>query len=165
MDEKELDKYINKYLNGDKESFDIIYQETSKGVYLSIRTIISNRSVIEDIMQDTYIKAIDKLDTYKLGTNFQAWICRIARNNAINHYNKYKREEILDPGNPVFVIEDKESKLKYYLSFLEGKEKEIVIYHIVLNMGFKDISKIMNIPQSTAFFLYKKAIKKIKEGL
>ena len=49
---------------------------------------IKNQMTIDDLMQDTYMKAIDNLKSYKIGTNFYAWISIIARNTAINYYNK-----------------------------------------------------------------------------
>ena len=141
MENRKLDSCIIDYLKGNDESFDIIYQETKKSVYLSIRLIIYRKEDIEDLMQDTYIKALDKLDTYKIGTNFNAWISQIARNLAINHYNKMKRviltDELIDTND------ESSPKLSYYLSFLDGLERDVVIYKIILNMSYKDISKII----------------------
>ena len=165
MNSYDLDRYVISYLKGDSDAFETIYYETQKSVYLSIRLIISNKEIIEDLMQDTYMKALDKLDTYKIGTNFNAWISTIARNIAINYYNKNKRVDVLDASDDVFQIEDSSPKLKYYLSFLEGEERDVVIYHIILNMGFKEIAKILNVPQSTAFYMYKCAIKKIRSNV
>lgn len=165
MNTYDLDRYVIKYINGDSEAFDTIYYETQKSVYLSIRLIISSKVVIEDLMQDTYMKALEKITTYKIGTNFVAWISVIARNIAINYYNKNKRVDVMDASDNVFQIEDSSPKLKYYLSFLEGEEKDVVIYHIILNMGFKEIGKILEIPQSTAFYIYKNAIKKIRSNI
>ena len=165
MTSRELDVFVRKYLNGDSFAFDDIYYETQTSVYLSIKTYIKDRQVIEDLMQDTYVRAIDNITKYKIGTNFKAWISCIARNIAINYYNKEKRVDILEVDNQVFSAEDSSSKLDYYLSFLDGVDRDIVIYHVVLDMKFKDIAKIIDLPQSTIFAKYKKAIEKIKVNL
>lgn len=165
MNPYELDRLVLEFIKGNSDAFDTIYYETQKSVYLSIRLIISNKDVIEDLMQDTYMKALDNLESYKIGTNFNAWISKIARNTAINYYNKNKRVDVLDSSDNVFQIEDSSPKLKYYLDFLEGQEKDVVIYHIILNMGFKEIANIINVPQSTAFYIYKSAIKKIRSNI
>ena len=52
MTNKELDSYVLDYIEGNKDAFDVIYQETKKNVYLSIYTIIKNQTTIEDLMQD-----------------------------------------------------------------------------------------------------------------
>ena len=87
MDRQKLDMHIKNYINGQIYEFDIIYEETKKYVYLSIYSYVKNQMVIEDLMQDTYMKAIDNIQKYQLGTNFYAWISTIARNIAINRYN------------------------------------------------------------------------------
>lgn len=165
MTSKELDVLVRKYLKGDSFAFDDIYNETQTSVYLSIRTYLKDQQIIEDLMQDTYVRAIQNITKYKLGTNFKAWISCIARNIAINYYNKEKKVELVEIDNPVLSVENSDSKLDYYLSFLEGVERDIVIYHIVLDMKFKDIAKIVELPQSTVFAKYKNAIEHIKINL
>lgn len=165
MTSKELDSLILSYQNGDYSAFDEIYYETQTSVYLSIRVYITKKEVIEELMQDAYLKAIENLDKYKIGSNFKAWISSVARNIAINYYNHEKRIEVKEITDPVFVCESKESKLNYYLSFLEGLDREVVIYHIVLDMKFKEIAQITNMPLSTIFSVYKKAIEKIKKNI
>lgn len=160
----ELDKHVLMYLNGNTSEFNEIYELTKKAVYLSIMPYIKKRDVIEDIMQDTYLKVIEKISYYKIGTNFIGWISVIARNNAINYYNKEKRIEVLEEVD-VIANDDKDSLLSRALNILEGLEKDVIIYHIVLNLKFKEISKILNMPISTIYLLYKQALKKIKNKL
>lgn len=165
MTSKELDNLILNYRNGDINAFDDIYYETQTSVYLSIRVFITKKEIIEELMQDTYVKAINNLEKYKIGSNFKAWISCVARNIAINYYNHEKVIEIKEVTDPAFICESKESKLNYYLSFLEGLDREIVIYHIVLDMKFKEIAEIINQPLSSVFLIYKKAIEKIKKNI
>lgn len=165
MKPKELDVLVQRYRMGDKDAFDDIYYETQTSIYLSIKTYIKEPQVIEDLMQDTYVRIIQNIEKYKLGTNFKAWVSCIARNIAINYYNKEKRVDILDVTDNVFAQEKSESKLEYYLSLVEGIERDIVIYHIVLEMKFKQIAEIVELPQSTVFAKYKSAIEKIRKNL
>ena len=162
-----LDSLIRNYLNGDKDCFNLIYEETKQSVYLSIYAIIKDHNAINDLMQDTYLKALDNITSYQMGTNFKAWISKIARNNALNYYNKNQRVDYLD-------IEDYDNKFAKDMStplidtalrILEGKEKDIFIYRIILDYKFKDIAHILDINLKTAFYLYKKAITKIKEQI
>ena len=165
MTSKELDVLVQKYQQGDRDVFDEIYYEIQTPIYLSIKTYIREPQVIEDLMQDTYVRLIQNIEKYKKGTNFKAWVSCIARNIAINYYNREKRVDILDVNDNAFSQAGNESKLNYYLSLIDGIERNIVIYHIVLDMKFKDISKILDVPQSTVFAKYKVAIDKIKKNL
>lgn len=166
MNARELENYIDLYIAGQEDAFDVIYYETQKTVYLSIYNIIKDQSLIEDIMQDTYLKAINSLEYYRRGTNFQAWISTIARNQAINVYNKRKKESLIDPVDNIAFFEspvENNSLLEKALKVLDGQERDIIVYHIVLNFKFKDIADILDIPLSTVFFIYKKALSKIKK--
>ena len=165
MVSKELDALVQKYQQGNVDAFDDIYYETQTSVYLSIKTYIREPQIIEDLMQDTYVRAIKNMEKYKFGTNFKAWISCIARNIAINYYKREKRIEILDVTSPVFSQEDDDSKLNYYLSFLEGIERDIVVYRIVMNMKIKEISRIVELSPSSVYAKYNSAIKKIKENI
>ena len=165
MTSKELDVLVQKFQQGDRNVFDDIYYEIQTPIYLSIKTYIKEPQVIEDLMQDTYVRLIQNIEKYKKGTNFKAWVSCIARNIAINYYNREKRVDILDVNDNVFSQPGNESKLDYYLSLIDGIERDIVIYHIVLDMKFKEIAIILEVPQSTVFAKYKVAIEKIKKSL
>lgn len=162
---KELDKLVQRYRNGEKETFDAIFNETQTTVYLSVRAILSDTVAIEDLVQDTYMKALENLDKYQSGTNFKAWISKIARNIAINYFKREKKLEHVEIDDPVFNKESSDINLSYCLSLLEGIEREVVIYHLLLNMKFKDIAKILEVSTSHAFQIYKKALKKIKSEI
>ncbi len=167
MNHRELDDYIIEYLNGDSTAFDVIYEKTKKSVFLSIYSLVRDANQIEDLMQDTYMKAINYLDHYRIGTNFNAWISRIARNTTLNYLKKKNREDIVDPQEGTFLIEGSNEShlLDFALDLLSGIEKEIVIYRIVLNYTFKEISEILDIPLGTVFWNYQKAISKIKKEI
>ena len=50
----ELDKLVKDFINGNKDSFDLIYEQTKQSAYLSIYAIIKDNCAVDDIMQDTY---------------------------------------------------------------------------------------------------------------
>ncbi len=165
MNSKELDLYDSRYINGEKQVFDIIYEETKKSVYLSIYTIIKNKTTIEDLMQDTYMKIINSFEYYRLGTNFIAWCSKIARNNAINYYKKIKREVIIDYSENENIFQDDSTKtyiIDDCLEILSGYEKEIFVYRIVIGLKLKEIPNILEMPISSIDYIYKKALKKVK---
>ncbi len=168
MKARELEKYVDLYKSGDSDAFDIIYQETQKSVYLSIYNIIKNKETIADLMQDTYMKALSSLNMYTPNTNFTAWISTIARNLAINYYNKSKRIELIDEVEESYMLKEdtKSSIIDDAMRLLDTEdEKEIFFLHIVLNTKFKDIAKNLDMPLSTVYYIYKNAISKIKENL
>ena len=47
-----------------------------------------------DLVQDTYLRALRFIDSFKKGTNAKAWLFRILKNGFINEYRKKRREPV-----------------------------------------------------------------------
>lgn len=162
-----VDFYVKKYLKGNGEAFDKIYELTKKDVYLSIYIYVKEKDTIEDLMQDVYMKVIDKIDEYEIGTNFHAWISRIARNMTINYCKKKSKMMVLDPIEEDYVFNEEvnDSKLKQYLSYLEDIEKDVFVLRIMLGYKFDSIDDILDLNDHQSYYIFKKLIKKLKEHI
>ena len=164
------DDYIDLLINKDDEAFKVVYENTKKGVFSMIISIVNNKAVTEDLMQDTYIKMIEKIHTYKRGRNFYAWLLQIAKFTAIDHYRKFKKEIVYDPQEQSYYHDSLKTDEKTYsvldlVKPLDDLEKQIVLLHSVDDMKFKDIAKLVNKPLGTVLWLYNKSIKTLQEYL
>jgi len=162
-----LDEIVEELRDLNYSHFEQFYNETKKGVFFSIVSIINDNDVIDDLMQDTYIKFLEGIDKYKSKTSIKAFLSTIAHNVAINYYNKEKRlvhsEEVFD------YIPDESNKNQYseikvveMLKDLDDVSKQVVILHVINELKFKEIAKIINKPLGTVLWLYNKAIKELK---
>lgn len=160
-----LDEIIEELRVCNYSHFDFFYNETKKSVFFAIASIINNNLIIDDLIQDTYIKFLENIDKYQSKTNIKAYLSTIAHNIALNHYNREKRlihdEELMDniPDNN---NDYDEIKVLEILDGLEQIEKEIIILHVINDLKFKDISKIVDKPLGTVLWIYNKAMKELK---
>ena len=146
------------------DSFDEFYHQTNKQLYVFIYDIIRNRQSSEDLLQETYMRFLNHIDKYKKNTNYFNFLVTIARNLAINEYHKQKRM-VYDEEYIYSVKEESPTDvpdLFYLLDYLNEKEREIVILHMIDNLKFKEIAKMKDKPLGTILWLYNKAIKKLK---
>ncbi|MDE7385368.1 MAG: RNA polymerase sigma factor, partial [Anaeroplasmataceae bacterium] len=90
----DLEKEVEKYKLGNTQAFDKIYHETMALVRFAIYSKIPNQGIIEDLMQDTYVKINLMIGEYQ-AKNFRSWIYTIAKNTALD-YLKKKKETNLD---------------------------------------------------------------------
>lgn len=61
-------------------------------------SLTRNREDAKDLVQETIMRALENLGSFKKGTNFKAWITTILRNSFINHYRKRKtRKKVETP--------------------------------------------------------------------
>jgi RNA polymerase sigma-70 factor (ECF subfamily) len=164
------DDYIDLLIKKDNEAFKIVYENTKKGVFSMIISIVRNKAVTEDLMQDTYIKMIEKIRQYKKGRNFYAWLLQIAKNTALDHYRKFNKETVYDPQEQAYYHENLKTEAKTYsvldlVKPLDETEKQIVLLRAVDDMKFKDIARVVDKPLGTVLWIYNKAIKSLKDYL
>ena len=161
---KNLEDIIEEFRVGNYDSFDEFYHQTNKQLYVFIYDIIRNRQSSEDLLQETYMRFLNHIDKYKKNTNYFNFLVTIARNLAINEYHKQKRM-VYDEKYIYSVKEESPTDvpdLFYLLDYLNEKEREIVILHMIDNLKFKEIAKMKDKPLGTILWLYNKAIKKLK---
>lgn len=168
MTSKDLNKLVKQLQNGNMEVFDSIYNETKTAVYYVILSILKDKSLSEDIMQETYLKALEKIHSFKPKYGFTSWIVTIARNLSINTYNKRKRELSFDPNIDEYIfgreesVSEKQLIIKEMMEYLDTEHREILIMKILGNMKHREIAEILGKPLGTVTWMYNEAISKLK---
>lgn len=89
---------IERVLNGDKDFYEILMRRCNELLYRVIRGYIKEDNVAEDLMQDTYILAYQKLGQFKGASAFSTWLVRIGINQALNYIRKSGRIAQVFPG-------------------------------------------------------------------
>ena len=167
-----LERHVASLKSGDSKAFDKIYEMTYRKIYFVVLPILRDRSLTEDIMQDTYLKFLEKINSYK-AKNTLAYILTIARNLALNEYNRRKREtKDIDLGSDIFSVDtmleisaaNKELILSA-LAVLDPVEKDIFLLHNLENMTHREIALVLDKPLGTVTWIYQKAIKKMRMHL
>lgn len=164
-----LKQHVIKLKNGQMDAFDEIYHQTKTSVYYTILGVLKDPSLSEDIMQETYIKALDKIDQYKPTYQFVTWLTTIAKNLAINEYNKRKREISVDGEEQDYMFTSsgddsyKEAIIRELMVHLNEDERLIILYHVVENYKFKDIAKMLDKPLGTVTWSYQNALQKLRK--
>jgi len=97
-DEAEL---VRRAKEHDKEAFAALYESHFDRVYRYVYLKMGNQNDAEDVAQTVFIKAMEKIHTYKdQGAPFSAWLFRIAHNQLIDlaRKNKKRRHDEIDPN-------------------------------------------------------------------
>src|SRR5690348_18467690 len=96
---------VSLYQNGNEEAFEVLLRRHKSKIFTAIYLIVKDRYVAEDLLQETFIKAINTIkgDRYNEEGKFAPWISRIAHNLAIDHFRRGKRypEVVLEDGSRV----------------------------------------------------------------
>lgn len=167
MREKEnINRIVEELKAGSEEAFDKIYYAYKDLVFFVIISILKDRSLSEEVMQDTFLRMYNNIHKYNR-KNFKAWLLRIARNLAINEYRR--RRETLEYDDNILSDNYYEHNRTYDLMkdlkvYLDGDELEVVILYIVYNLKHREIAEVLDKPLGTILWLYRKAIRKLKEN-
>lgn len=85
------EQIIAEILDGRKQLFELLMRKYNARLYRVAMSIVNNDGEAEDIMQATYIKAYEKLETFEQRSTFGTWITRILINESLGRLKKQKR--------------------------------------------------------------------------
>ncbi|HYG04540.1 MAG TPA: RNA polymerase sigma factor [Chryseosolibacter sp.] len=159
---------VSLYQNGNEEAFEMLLSRHKSKIYTAIYLIVKDRYTAEDLLQETFVKAINTIrgGRYNEEGKFLPWVSRIAHNLAIDHFRKEKRypEVVLEDGSRLFnsmnfieeSIEDKQvmretrGKLRNFIKELPVEQKQVLIMRHYLDMSFQEIATRTGVSINTA---------------
>lgn len=86
----EDDKLVTKAVQGQKDSYKKLVDKYNRPIYFHIRKMIKEQELVEDLVQEVFIKAFKNLATYSNQYAFSTWLYRIATNHTIDYLRKKK---------------------------------------------------------------------------
>lgn len=72
-----------------------MYRKYASVVYRYLLSLCHDESLAQDLVQDTFLKAVRKADSWKGQSGFSTWLCAIARNEFRQYLRRHPREEEL----------------------------------------------------------------------
>ena len=153
-------------------AYDEIYDLYADRLYYYCFKLTKDSYMAEDLTQTTFLKAIEKLHTFKNQCSIFTWLCTIAKNEFINELNKNKRlsyEKILyiyhedDVTNVEDIVLSRHTirKLAGIIKNLDEPFRDIFILRVYNEMSFKEIGSLFNKSDIWARVNYHRAREKI----
>lgn len=168
---------IEKCRNQDQSSQFEIYRLYYKSLYNTTLRIVNNPAEAEDIMQEAFLQAFTKIQTYKGEVSIGAWIKKIAVNRSLDHLRSQKvtfeeLNEKLEDKTEENLAPDNEENLNIQVSRIRKAIRKLPDgYRVVLSLylleGYdhEEISQILNISESGSRSQLVRAKKKLLELL
>ena len=180
QDDNILVQYVN---DGDFEAFRGIVKKHQRNIFYFGLKFFRNQEDAEDFAQEVFLKAFEKLRSFKGKVPFKSWLYKIAFNLAVNRYHVRKRRDLflqdfddLHAGEPA--REDKNYSVEEYIIKKEQKNEiqEIlkglpVVYNLVIKMYYfdglklKEIKDVLDMPLNTVKSYIHRAKMQIKKVL
>ena len=126
------------YVEGDNKAFDLLLAHNEVKLFSYIMFVVHDEEVANDIFQETFVKAIVKLQNgaYSPNGKFSAWLMRIAHNVIIDGYRDIKHQRIVDQL----------SRMKLEEVWLVGSEFE----HTATPAAFRKFENVAEVKEAIA---------------
>ena len=155
-----------KFTRGDQKAIEKVYLEYKNLMYFIIASYISNKFDVEDILSDSFLKAVEHCSEVKKLDSLKAYLAQIAKNQALNFLKQQREVPSSDMIDEMYGEEDKSNTLLSTLEPLLTNKETIVTY---LKVGFSytwdEIAEETGISVSTARRLYDSAKEKLRKEL
>ena len=154
-------------------NFDEIYVRYFESVYKFIYSMCRSPATAEDITQETFLRAMEKIDDFRGQCKLQVWLCQIAKNLYFTHYARKKRItpnenwELAHGDGPEGMLLDRDDALRIHraLHRLEDPYKEVFSLRVFGELSFAQIGDLFEKSETWARVTYHRARLKIKEEL
>jgi RNA polymerase sigma-70 factor (ECF subfamily) len=167
------ERLIEKCIGGDIKAQFMLYKRYSKAMYNAAIRILNNKMDTEDILQESFITAFNRLDELKSEKAFGNWLKRIVINNCISFIRKKKvfHEDIDDyrmedkiPDEDIDSTIDPTIVHQAIKDLPEGGRTVLVLYSLE-GYSHKEIASMLKISESTSKTQYRRALQLLNRNL
>lgn len=131
-----------------------IYKQYFETVNKYLFCLTRNADISEELTQETFYRAVKKINTFKGNCKMSVWLCQIAKNLWYDELKKNKKVENI--GEEIFLIQAKDeieenviakdTKINLYrrMQKLDKQTREVMYLRITGELSFKEIGDILN---------------------
>jgi len=149
-------------------------------LYNFARWIAHDPNDAEDLVQETYLKALRSFRSFQAGTNFRAWMFRILKNTFLSSCSRLERRMTVamesDEGKQILAVENETPEtilmnrshsqlVQRAIDDLPVHYRETLLLCEVEEMSYQEIAEILLIPIGTVMSRLARARKAVRESL
>ena len=154
-----------------------VYNRYYKAMYNTALRIVNDSAEAEDVMQDAFLSAFTKLDTFNGDATFGSWLKRIVVNTSINSHKKQKRLGEVPLEDKLFKIEDdiattdcdtgslEVKKVMHALGRLKENYRLSLTLHLIEGYDYMEMSKIMHLSYANCRTMVSRAKESLRKEL
>lgn len=138
-----------------KETFCRYIKWYETDMFRFAKSIVGNQADGEDAMQESILKAYEKIDTLRFRSKFKPWIFQILANECYQILRNRQRQEVTDPfelpqqDQTVVYEESEDEDILRLIMKMPKQHQEVLILYYYDEFSTKEIAQILNIPPGT----------------
>lgn len=160
---------VQRAIDGDQQAFRELFEKYRRPLFFHILKMVHDREIIDDLIQEVFLKAFDNIHSYNTGYAFSTWLYRITTNHTIDHLRK-KRLKTFSLDEPIrtkdgdmgievadqdarsddqIMQNQRRSVIREALKSLPAKYREVIEYRHMDELSYQEIADIMDLPLGT----------------
>lgn len=160
------------------QTFDELALPLFPSLYNYARWLTGEAGEAEDLVQETYLKALRGFASFRQGTNFRAWMFRILRNTFLTSRSGLRAVTSLEEASDaVDLLADAETPETRFMNRANGEAlrraigdlplpfREVLLLSDVENMSYKEIGEALAIPVGTVTSRLMRARRRVRSAL
>jgi len=171
MDKTDEKLLIQRAKEGDREALSTLWDSITPKLFGYLVNTTRDRFLAEDILQSTWIKAIEALPNFvPRNAGFSSWIFTIAHNECRQYWRKTNREIPFDPerhDQPDTNAESPDAKIliDQALNILSDDDRELIRLRYIADLPLNSIAEILNLNFVTVRVRIHRALAKMRATL
>ncbi len=155
-----------------------VYNRYQKAMFNTSVRIVKNSALAEDIMQESFLTAFNRLDTFKGTATFGSWLKRIVVNNSISAYHKSSKyvpldqfehnEETYEDEDGIAEISNENPKANNLLKVmktLHHNYDQVLTLHYIEGFDYEEICEILNITNANCRTMISRAKESLRKKM
>ena len=171
-----------RYVAGNNRAFDELLRRNQSQLFTYILFVVRDRHVADDVFQETFVRAISKLqnNAYRANGKFGGWLSRIAHNVMIDLFRSQKHKNIISIEDDTLTQLSARALLannieaecinaqvltdvKRMVDLLPPVQREVVFMRFYQQMPFKEIAERTNVSINTSLGRLHYAIRNLRK--
>mgnify|MGYP005839613201 CR=1 FL=1 len=159
--------------SGERKAFGILVDRHLKSVYAVVVRIVCDATTSQDLTQDVFLRAFERLYLFDMNHPFRNWLLKIATNTALNQLRARRRERILQlrmaecqrdhanesPGGEAPGPHD----WQYWLGQLDEPQRAAIVLFHFHEMPYAEIAEVLEMPLNTVRTLLHRGRRRLRE--
>lgn len=160
---------------GDRSAFDVLVGRHHAGIVGLVRRYVKNEADAGDVTQGAFLRAYERLSTFRGAASFRTWLYRIAVHEALARLRVRDRTEPAELDDlPAFthslttgklVAKDLWRKVERRLAELPPKQRLVLELRVFHDLSFKEIAPLADCSEDSAKVNYSHAVKRLRDVL
>jgi RNA polymerase sigma-70 factor (ECF subfamily) len=164
---------VQRARGGSRAAFEDLVRRYQKPIYFLCLRYVRDQDVALDVVQRTFIRAIESLAELRDPDFFRGWLFRIGMNLALNHLREHARfvnaappiDETAPGLHAVLESAEQSRALQEAVARLPGRQRRIVELRVYQELPFSQIATALATTPNAAKVSYHHAVKKLKRSL